>query len=55
MHTITLQINNESALKTLQTLESKHFISILENSDVDSPALPGAPLIQRKKLQQLIK
>jgi hypothetical protein len=44
MHTITLQINNDSALKTLRNLEEKHFINILENSDLDSPSLPGSPL-----------
>ena len=44
MHTITLQINNNDALKTLRNLENKHFISILENSDVDSPSLPGEPI-----------
>jgi hypothetical protein len=44
MHTIILQINNDNALKTLRDLETKHFISILENSDIDSPSLPGKPL-----------
>lgn len=44
MHTITLQINNNHALKTLKDLENSHFISIIENSDVDSPALPGTAL-----------
>ncbi|MBC7552689.1 MAG: hypothetical protein H7257_01785 [Taibaiella sp.] len=44
MHTITLQINNNDALETLRALENKHFISIIENSDFDSPSLPGEPL-----------
>ncbi len=44
MHTITLQINNSDALKTLQVLENSHAISILENSDWDSPSLSGEPL-----------
>lgn len=44
MHTITVLINDNNALKTLQNLESKHFISIIENSDLDSPSLPGAAL-----------
>ena len=44
MQTITIQINNDDALKTLRTLENKHFISIVENKVMDSPALPGAPL-----------
>ena len=44
MHTLTLQINDNVALKTIQNLESKHFISIIGNSDIDSPSLPGAAL-----------
>ncbi len=44
MQTIILQINNDNALKALLDLESKHLISILENSDIDSPSLPGAAL-----------
>lgn len=44
MHTITLEINNNEALKTLRALENKHLISILEDSDLDSPSLPGTTL-----------
>ncbi len=44
MHTITLQINSDDALKTLQDLEGRHLISIIESSNVDSPSLPGAAL-----------
>ena len=44
MHTITLQINNNIALKALQSLKTKKFISILEDSEIGSPALPGAAL-----------
>jgi hypothetical protein len=44
MHTITLQINDERVVKTLQDMERSQFISILENSEFDSPALPGAPM-----------
>ena len=44
MHTITLQINNKNALKTLRNLETKHFVNIIENSNIHSPALPGTPL-----------
>ncbi len=41
MHTITLQIRNDNALKTLQDLETRHLIKIIESSNVNSPALPG--------------
>ena len=44
MHTITIQINNENALKTLRSLENKHFISILDSSELEAPSLPGDPL-----------
>ncbi len=44
MHTVTVQINNNHAMKTLRSLEDKHFISIIDNSDMDTPALPGMPL-----------
>jgi len=44
MHTITLQIYNSDALKTLKTLENKRLIGIVNNSEIDSLALPGEPL-----------
>ncbi len=44
MHTITLQINNTSALKTIKSLETKHFVKVVDNSEIDSPALPGKRL-----------
>lgn len=44
MHTITVQINNDNALKTLRSLQDKHMISIIEDTEIDSPALPGAAL-----------
>jgi hypothetical protein len=44
MQTITLQINNSNALKILRELETKHLIRILENSELDSPSLPGSAL-----------
>jgi hypothetical protein len=44
MHTITLQVNNKTALTALQDLETRHLISILENSDTDAHSLPGKPL-----------
>jgi len=44
MQTVTLQINNNAALKTLQELENKHFISIVQKTELDIPSLPGSPL-----------
>ena len=44
MHTMTLQINDNSALKTLRDLETRHMISILDTSEIDSPSLPGGPM-----------
>ncbi|OJW78677.1 MAG: hypothetical protein BGO69_01465 [Bacteroidetes bacterium 46-16] len=44
MQTITVEINDAVALKTLQSLAQKHFIRIVEQTDIDSPALPGTPL-----------
>ena len=44
MQTFTISINNNNALKTLRELEQKRFISIVENDDTDSPALPGKRL-----------
>jgi hypothetical protein len=44
MQTISLQINNDSALKTWRGIEPRHVISILENSNVDSLSLPGPAL-----------
>jgi hypothetical protein len=51
MQTFTISINNNSALKTLRDLEKKEFISIVENDDTDSPALPG----KRQSLSQFKK
>lgn len=44
MQTVTVQITNKNALKALHALEHKQFIRILENSEIDSPALPGLAL-----------
>jgi len=44
MQTVTVEINNANALKTLEALANKHFISIIDKTDFDSPALPGKPL-----------
>jgi hypothetical protein len=42
MHTITIEITDNSAMKTIQSLENKHFIRVIENTDFAS--LPGKPL-----------
>jgi hypothetical protein len=44
MQTVTVQITDKNALKALHALEDKQFIRILENSHIDSPALPGQTL-----------
>ena len=44
MQTLTVQITHQTALKTLHTLEEKNFIRIVEDANLDSPALPGSPL-----------
>jgi hypothetical protein len=44
MQTITLKINNNSVLKTLEELESRHLISIIREEGIGTPALPGTPL-----------
>jgi hypothetical protein len=44
MQTITLQINNDVALDVIKDLETKHFVSVLEKSDMEIPALSGAAL-----------
>jgi hypothetical protein len=44
MQTVTVQINNNNALKSLEALADKHFVTIIDKTDIDSPALPGKPL-----------
>jgi len=44
MQTITIAINDDIALKTIRQLERKHFISIVEQENIDSPALSGRNL-----------
>ena len=46
MHTITLEITNDNALKTIKDLESKHYVNIIDDFEFDptSPALPGNAL-----------
>ncbi len=41
MQTLTLEITNNNALKTLHALEEKQFINILDRFVLNSPSLPG--------------
>lgn len=41
MQTLTVQINNISALKTLKALEEKNYIKILKSPSLASPSLTG--------------
>ena len=41
MRTVTVQITNNSALKTLRDLEGKKYIRIVKTPRFESPALPG--------------
>ena len=53
MQTLTVQITHKTGLKTLHTLEEKNFIRIVEDADLDSPALPGS-LLPLKAFKQWI-
>ena len=44
MQTLTLQITNTSAIRTLQNLASRKAIKIISKDDMNSPAFPGTPL-----------
>ena len=44
MQTLTIQITDNNGLKALHALEDKHYIRIVENSDFESPSLPGSAL-----------
>jgi hypothetical protein len=44
MQTVTVEINSKNALKALENLEEKHFIRIIEKTEISSPSLPGKPL-----------
>ena len=48
MQTLTVEIKNDNALKVLQDLQEKHFISILSKPDVKNPALPGNPMTEEE-------
>ena len=41
MQTLTVQITDNNALKALHALEERRFIRIVDESDVNSPSLPG--------------
>lgn len=44
MHTITLQKWNIRRIENDQSLETKHFVKVVDNSEIDSPASPGKRL-----------
>ena len=44
MQTLTVEITNRGALKVLHSLKEKKFIRIVDETKIDSPALPGTPL-----------
>lgn len=44
MQTLTIQITSDSGLKALHALEEKHHIRIVDDANLDSPALPGAQM-----------
>ena len=44
MQTLTIQITSDNALKALHALEEKHYIKIVDDADLDSPALSGAQM-----------
>ncbi len=44
MQTLILEVTNQNALKALHSLEEKHYIKILDDTTLQSPALPGSPL-----------
>lgn len=44
MQTMTVEITNRGALKVLHSLKQKKIIRIVEETELDSPALPGSPL-----------
>jgi hypothetical protein len=44
MQTLTLEITNETAMRTLRTLASRNAIRIVATEEINSPALPGTPL-----------
>lgn len=44
MQTLTIQITNEGALKTIHALEERKAIKVIDNVSLDSPSVPGKPL-----------
>lgn len=44
MKTLTVEITNDDALKVLQDLQEKHFITIIAKPDLNSPVFSREPL-----------
>ena len=44
MQTLTIQITSDNGLKALHAPEEKHYIRIVNDADLDSPALPRAQM-----------
>lgn len=44
MHTVTLEINNNSAMRAIKSLASKKELRIISTDEMHSPAFPGTPL-----------
>ena len=44
MQTLTIQITSDNGLKALHALEEKNYIKIVDDADLDSPALPGTQM-----------
>lgn len=44
MQTFTIQITNTHGLKALHDLEEKRFIRIVDDTNLDSPSLPGGSM-----------
>ena len=47
MHTVTIELTNNNALKLLKDLENKNLIRIVEEPDLNSYALPGEPISEK--------
>lgn len=53
MQTITVEIKNDDALKVLQDLQEKHFISIIAKPDMKSHVFPGDPMTNEQFSQMI--
>ncbi|CAN5818861.1 hypothetical protein BH10BAC2_BH10BAC2_26970 [soil metagenome] len=54
MQTLTVEIKNDNALKVLQDLQEKHFISIIAQPDLKSHVFPGEAMTTAE-FKQLIE